>query len=78
MLPVRCFTCLKVIGNTWGTYCHALQSGKTEAEALEQCNIRRICCRRMLLSHVDIVDEIMRYESRPNCVRQTSTRCTGR
>jgi len=55
IIPVRCFTCNKVIGSKWKPYCELLKSGKSECEALEELKIVRYCCRRMLLSHVDLV-----------------------
>ena len=32
-----------------------------EGEALDQLQIKRYCCRRMLLTHVDLVDKISCY-----------------
>ncbi|MDH7478316.1 MAG: hypothetical protein QHH17_08055, partial [Candidatus Bathyarchaeota archaeon] len=28
---------------------------------LDSLGIKRYCCRRMLLSHVDIIDEVLRF-----------------
>jgi len=51
-LPVRCYTCSKVVGNKWEQYLTLLMEGKTEGEALTLLDLRRSCCRRMLLTHV--------------------------
>jgi DNA-directed RNA polymerase I, II, and III subunit RPABC5 len=71
--PVRCFTCGKVLANKYDAY-HALvaklQHSATETKspeglALDQLGLRRYCCRRMLLTHVDLCDRLMQYESKP-------------
>ncbi|KAL2898642.1 DNA-directed RNA polymerase subunit 10-like protein [Bienertia sinuspersici] len=35
IIPVRCFTCGKVIGNKWDTYLDLLQADYTEGDALD-------------------------------------------
>jgi DNA-directed RNA polymerase I, II, and III subunit RPABC5 len=59
IIPIRCFTCNKVTGNKWNPYCKLLQSGKTEAEALDLLGLKRYCCRRMLLGHVNVIDQLL-------------------
>jgi DNA-directed RNA polymerase I, II, and III subunit RPABC5 len=60
IIPVRCFTCGKVIGDKWEAYLQLLRE-KTEAEALDTLGLKRYCCRRMLLSHVDLIEKSLRY-----------------
>ncbi len=54
IIPIRCFTCNKVIADKWEAYKNLIKSGLTEAEALDKLGFNRYCCRRMLLTHVDI------------------------
>ena len=61
IIPVRCFTCGKVIGNVWDKYLNLLDSGKEIAEALDILGMRRYCCRRMLISHVDLIEKLLEY-----------------
>lgn len=60
IIPVRCFTCNKVIGSLWEPY-QELNKTMTNEEALDKLNLKRICCRRMFLSHVDLIDKIIEY-----------------
>ncbi|KAI6205369.1 DNA-directed RNA polymerases I, II, and III subunit RPABC5 [Aphelenchoides besseyi] len=61
IIPVRCFTCGKVIGNKWDAYLGILQTDSPEGDALDSLNLRRYCCRRMLLSHVDLIEKLLSY-----------------
>ena len=61
MIPVRCFTCGRVIGHLWETYARRVAAGEDPGKVLDDLGVRRYCCRRMLLSHVDLIDEIIAY-----------------
>lgn len=82
IIPVRCFTCSKVLADKWEYYvkrCKELeeeQKNKQQPEkndmeldkqhfdqtirqrVFEELGLDRICCRRMLLGHVDLIDII--------------------
>ncbi|KCV67867.1 DNA-directed RNA polymerase I, II, and III subunit RPABC5 [Fonticula alba] len=60
IIPVRCFTCGKVIGDKWEPYRELLQNNKP-GDALDMLELRRYCCRRMLLTHVDLIEKLLRY-----------------
>jgi DNA-directed RNA polymerases I, II, and III subunit RPABC5 len=82
IIPVRCFTCGKVIGNKWEAYLGLLQAEYTEglveaffvvstrfslnlpsrsSDALDALGLKRYCCRRMLLGHVDLIEKLLNY-----------------
>ena len=79
IIPVRCFTCGKVLGNLWEKYNEELQKGYNnevketelkrivdlqnnevsyEKKILDDMGVKRYCCRRIMLSTVDLVDKI--------------------
>jgi DNA-directed RNA polymerase subunit N len=61
LIPVRCFSCGKVVSNVWEEYRERI---KTEhpGKVLDDLGIDSYCCRRMLLSHVEIVETLRRYQ----------------
>lgn len=32
-------------------------------QALDELNVKRYCCRRMLLTHVDLIDKLLLYNN---------------
>ena len=91
IIPVRCFTCNKVIGDKWYKYqellqevdnpvedsedavndssedskdkqfkvlLHNLKNKTKQAVILDKLGLTRYCCRRHMLAHIDLIDEI--------------------
>ena len=65
IIPIRCFTCGKVTGNKWDPYLKLLAEGETADEALTTLGLNRYCCRRMILTHVDMMDQLLQYSVGP-------------
>jgi DNA-directed RNA polymerase subunit N len=61
IMPVRCFTCGKLIGDKWEEFARRVKAGENAGEVLDSLEVKRYCCRRMLLSHVEIFDEVLRF-----------------
>jgi len=61
IVPVRCFTCGKIIGDKWEDFARRVKDGEDAGKVLDDLGVTRYCCRGMLISHVEIVDEIIRY-----------------
>ena len=61
IIPIRCFTCGKVVGNKWESYLGLLQAEYSEGDALDSLGLKRYCCRRMLLAHVDLIEKLLNY-----------------
>ena len=41
IIPIRCFTCGKVIGNKWDEYLKLLSEGKEISAALDELGMKR-------------------------------------
>jgi len=61
IIPVRCFSCGKVIGDKWEDFNRRVEMGETPSEVLTDLGVTRYCCRRMLLAHVEIIDDVLRF-----------------
>ena len=61
IIPIRCFTCGKVTGDKWEPYQEMLKKGICEKDALDKLGLKRYCCRRILLSHVELIDKMLMY-----------------
>ncbi len=61
IIPVRCFSCGKVIGSAYEEYKKKVEAGEKPEKVLDNLGIKRYCCRRMIISHVDLLDEIAPY-----------------
>ena len=74
IIPIRCFTCGKILGDKWNHYKKEIEKdGKEESvlnvnaktlqktkegKALDNLGLKRYCCRRMMISHVDLINII--------------------
>jgi DNA-directed RNA polymerase I, II, and III subunit RPABC5 len=80
IIPVRCFTCGKIIADKYNTYQNLVTENRKsmgmpnedtilkvsrdkvpetpEGKALDQVGLKRYCCRRMMLSHINLIDVI--------------------
>ncbi|MCX9085162.1 MAG: DNA-directed RNA polymerase subunit N [Candidatus Methanoperedens sp.] len=61
MIPVRCFSCGKVVSSVWDEFKKRTQTEDT-GKVLDDLGVERYCCRRMLLTHVELVDLLAPYQ----------------
>jgi len=54
MLPIRCFTCNKILGH----YSDYVEQKKINVAFFKKYNIDRYCCKKILLSSVDVHKEL--------------------
>lgn len=84
IIPIRCFTCNKVLADKWDYYNKKVQEHQNDTkkkefdkddleiknkkdvffsddfkgDILNELNITKICCRRHMLGHVDLINYI--------------------
>jgi DNA-directed RNA polymerase subunit N len=61
MIPIRCFTCGKMIGDKFVEFETRIKAGENSGKVLDELKIKRYCCRRMLISSVDLIDQVLPY-----------------
>ena len=66
IIPIRCFTCGKVIGNKWNRFLQLVENRKEMSEIFQDLGLNRYCCRRMIISHVDLITKLLQYNSKAN------------
>ena len=64
LIPVRCFTCGNLIADKFDDYQTKLKAGEDPEKVLNELQINRYCCRRMLLTTVETIQQVIPfYES---------------
>ena len=63
LLPVRCFSCGKVIAHLWDRYVERTEAGEDAGDVLTDLKVELYCCRRMFVSHVDLIDDIAPFST---------------
>ena len=61
LIPVRCFTCGNLIADKFEEYQNRVKSGEEDAKVLDDLEIERYCCRRMLLTTVETIQQIIPF-----------------
>jgi DNA-directed RNA polymerase subunit N len=61
MIPVTCFSCGKPVGQYYEVFKARVKKGENPAKVLDALGLKKYCCRRMILSQADFIDEVMAY-----------------
>ena len=61
LVPVRCFTCGKLIADKYEDYQNKIKTGEEPQNVLDELKIERYCCRRMLLTSVQTIQQIIPF-----------------
>jgi DNA-directed RNA polymerase subunit N len=61
MKPIRCFTCGSLLGDKYEIFSERIKNNEEPGTVLDDMDIKRYCCRRMILSNVDIIDQTLPY-----------------
>jgi DNA-directed RNA polymerase subunit N len=62
IIPVRCFSCGKPIAQDWEEYLERTGKGEDAGKVMTSLGYPRYCCRRMFVSHSDVLDEVMKHK----------------
>lgn len=62
IIPIRCFSCGQVVAHNYEEYIKKIaEKKKTSKEILDELGVKKYCCRRMYVSNVEMIDEVMKY-----------------
>lgn len=62
IIPVRCFTCGKVVGHLYADFKRRTEEGKDPKKVLDELGLKRYCCRQLFLGHVDLLKEVSQFK----------------
>ena len=63
IIPVRCFSCGGVIAHKWEEFNAIISAGEELSVALDQIGLKRYCCRRMYVGHIDLITEVAPFSA---------------
>jgi DNA-directed RNA polymerase I, II, and III subunit RPABC5 len=61
IIPIRCFSCGKLIADKYERYIELMAENHPIEEIWNELGITRFCCKRMFASHVEIVDDLLKF-----------------
>ena len=63
IIPVRCFSCGALIAHKWEEFNEKKNAGTDAMTALDELGIERYCCRRMFVSHIELIEEVAPFSA---------------
>ena len=61
LVPVRCFTCGRLIPDKYEDYQNKIKAGEEPIKVLDELGMDRYCCRRMLLTSVETIQQVIPF-----------------
>ncbi len=61
IIPIRCFSCGKLIAHVYEDFKEMTEKGEPAEEVFRKLGIKRFCCKRMIIGHVELIDELLRF-----------------
>lgn len=63
IVPVRCFSCGKVVGHLWEDYNKRIETGEDSEKVLNDLGLKRYCCRQLFIGHIDLLKEVSQFKT---------------
>ena len=62
IIPVRCFSCGKVIGHLYEDFKKRVGKGENPKKVLDDLGLERYCCRSVFLGHIDLTKKVAQFK----------------
>ncbi len=62
IIPVRCFSCGKVVGHLYEEFKERVEKGEDPKKVLDDLGLTRYCCRALFVGHVDVIKKISQFQ----------------
>ena len=63
IIPVRCFSCGKVVGHLYADFKKRVDAGENPKKVLEDLGMDKYCCRSLFLGHVDLIKKVSEFKT---------------
>lgn len=62
IIPLRCFSCGKPIGQLWEEYKKRVADGEKPGKVLDELGLERFCCRSVFLGQEDYIELVGKFK----------------
>ena len=62
IIPVRCFSCGKVVGHLYEDLKKRVKKGENPKKVLDSLGVERYCCRSVLLGQMDLIKKVSQFK----------------
>jgi DNA-directed RNA polymerase subunit N len=62
IIPIRCFSCGKPVAGYYQEFKERMEKGEDAGKIMDDMKLKRYCCRKMLLTSIDLTEEVMKYQ----------------
>ncbi|MDP2628683.1 MAG: DNA-directed RNA polymerase subunit N [Nanoarchaeota archaeon] len=62
IIPVRCFSCGKPVGQLWEEFEKRVSEGESPKKILDDLNVERFCCRSVFLGQTDLIELVSKFK----------------
>ncbi len=62
IIPIRCFSCGKPIGQLWEEYKKRVAQGESSKKVLDELGMERFCCRAIFLGQADNIEMVAKFK----------------
>ena len=62
IIPVRCFSCGKPVGQLWETFKKRVSEGEQPKKVLDELGLERFCCRSVFIGQTDLIELVGKFK----------------